>query len=77
MSKENKKTNYRVSTFLSREELDFLDELEKDMYFTYGIHIPRATLIEEIIEGLREKGTKEEIEAELMKRFKEKNNDTL
>ena len=71
-SGKEKQTHYRVVTFLNRSDLDFLDELEKDIYFTRGIHIPRARLIEEIIEGLRQKGTKEAIEAELLKRFKEK-----
>ena len=42
MTPENKARQYRVITFLTREELDFLDELEKDMYFTHGIHIPRT-----------------------------------
>lgn len=62
----------RVITFLDRKELDFLDELIKDLYFEYGIKIPRARLIEEIIEGVKEKGEvdKKEIEQELVERFK-------
>ena len=72
-NKENKNLNYRVVTFLKREELDFLDDLEKDLYFTHGIHIPRAKLIEEIIEAFREKGAtdKDAIEQELLVKFKE------
>lgn len=69
MNDKEKKT-YRVVTFLHRQELDFLDELEKDLYFTHGIHIPRAKLIEEIIEALRNKESKETIEQGLLEKFK-------
>lgn len=48
---ENK---YKVISFLNRQELDFLDKLEKDVYFTYGIHIPRTKLIEEIIAAFQD-----------------------
>ena len=71
MSDKEKKT-YRVVTFLHRQELDFLDDLEKDLYFTHGIHIPRAKLIEEIIEAFKSKKTKEAIEEELKEKFKNK-----
>jgi hypothetical protein len=71
MSDKEKKT-YRVVTFLHRQELDFLDDLEKDLYFTHGIHIPRAKLIEEIIEAFKSKQTKEAIEEELKEKFKNK-----
>jgi hypothetical protein len=72
MSNQDRNQKYRVVTFLKREELDFMDTLEKDIYFTHGIHIPRAKLIEEIIEAFREKGTldKGAVEEELMERFK-------
>ncbi len=70
--KEEKKNQYRVITFLNREELDFLDELEKDIYFSHGIHIPRMKLIEEIIQVFKEKGTlnKQAIEEELIMMYK-------
>ena len=71
-NKENKNLNYRVVTFLEREELDFLDDLEKDIYFSHGIHIPRSKLIEEIIEAFKDKESKETIEQELIEKFKEK-----
>lgn len=67
-----KEKTYRVITFLKRQELDFLDELEKDIYFTHGIHIPRGKLVEEIIEAFKGKESKEEIEKELVERFKGK-----
>jgi hypothetical protein len=48
------KKTFKVSTFLNREDLDFLYSLEQDLYFTHGIHIPRAKLIQEIIEALEQ-----------------------
>ena len=70
--KEEKKNQYRVITFLNREELDFLDELEKDIYFSHGIHIPRVKLIKEIIQVFKEKGdlNKQAIEEELIRMYK-------
>jgi len=70
--KEEKKNQYRVITFLNREELDFLDELEKDIYFSHGMHIPRVKLIEEIIQVFKEKGAlnKQAIEEELIRMYK-------
>ena len=53
---KNKKLTYRVVSFLKRDELDFLDDLIKDLYFSYGLKIPRAKLIEEIIEAFKERG---------------------
>ncbi len=71
--REEKKNQYRVITFLNREELDFLDELEKDIFFSHGIHIPRVKLIEEIIDVFKEKGSlnKQQMEEELIKMYKE------
>lgn len=75
MKDKTKPNQYRVVTFLKRQELDFLDELEKDFYFNYGIHIPRGKLVEEIIEAFKNKASKEEIEKELIEKFKgERNN---
>ena len=69
---EHKKRLYRAVTFLNREELDFLDELLKDIYFSKGIKIPRAKLIEEIIEEFKdmEAVNKRAAEEGLIKRFK-------
>ncbi|MDD5595736.1 MAG: hypothetical protein PHY94_05780 [Candidatus Omnitrophica bacterium] len=71
--REEKKNQYRVITFLNRQELDFLDELEKDIFFSHGIHIPRVKLIEEIIDAFKEKGAlnKQRVEEELIKMYKE------
>lgn len=42
-------TTHRVVTFLTREELEFLDKLEKDMMFSTGSHIPRSKIIEDLV----------------------------
>ena len=69
---KKKKRYLRVVTFLNRGELDYLDELAKDMYFKYGISIPRTKLIEEIIDAFKDitQMNQEEIEQDLIKRFK-------
>jgi hypothetical protein len=70
---KNKKSNYRVVTFLDRAELDYLDNLAKDMYFKYGINIPRTKLIEEIIDAFKEhtQMQQDETEQDLVRRFKQ------
>lgn len=62
---------YRVVTFLNRDEMDFLDGTVKDLYFNYGIKVPRAKLIEEIIEAFKDKnsGGKDEFEKSLVDRL--------
>jgi len=71
MSDKKLYRQYRVITFLTREELDYLDELEKDMYFTHGMHVPRAKIIEEIIEAFHGSGLdKARMEEELVRKFK-------
>ncbi|MFH0790690.1 MAG: hypothetical protein V2A64_03565 [Candidatus Omnitrophota bacterium] len=42
-------STHRVVTFLTREELEFLDKLEKDMMFSTGSHIPRSKIIEDLV----------------------------
>ena len=71
---DNKKRDFRVVTFLKREELDFLDALSKDIYFSNGINIPRTKLIEEIIDVIKDMtaANKEAIEKDLLGRFKHK-----
>ena len=70
---KNKKRHYRVVTFLDRGELDYLDELAKDMYFKHGINIPRTKLIEEIIDAFKDHTEEaiDETEQDLVDRFKE------
>jgi len=43
------KSTHRVVTFLSREELEFLDKLEKDIMFSSGTYISRSKIIEDIV----------------------------
>ncbi len=41
---------HRVVTFLNREELDFLDDLSKDILFSTGINIPRSKLLKNLVD---------------------------
>jgi len=68
---KNQKRQFRVVTFLTREELDFLDEITKDIYFSKGINIPRTKLIEELINAFRgqDENDKKAIEEMLIKRL--------
>ena len=47
-----KEIKFRVVTFLERQELDFLDNISKDILFSKGIKIPRTALIKSIIDIL-------------------------
>ena len=40
---------YRVVTFLGREEMEFLDKLARDLYFSFCVNVPRSKLIEMMI----------------------------
>jgi hypothetical protein len=46
----------RVITFLSREELDFIDKISKDSLFTTGAKLPRAKVIEGIVDACMQMG---------------------
>ena len=72
MMKRKRKQTYRVIANLDRSEIDFLDELSKDIFFTHGVHVPRNKLIEEIIDAFKRCTTinKKEIEEKLFERFK-------
>ncbi|OGX48727.1 MAG: hypothetical protein A2216_01095 [Omnitrophica WOR_2 bacterium RIFOXYA2_FULL_45_12] len=39
-------------TFLTREELEFLDKLEKDMMFSTGRHLSRSQILQDMAELL-------------------------
>jgi hypothetical protein len=52
MEMNGKHMTHRVITFLTREELDFLDQLEKDIMFSTGMHISRSKIIENLTELL-------------------------
>lgn len=74
MENQGEQRQHKVVSFVNREELDFLDDLAKDIYFKYGLRIPRAKLIEEIIEAFKEKekDTRGVLIEDLMRRFKDK-----
>ena len=50
---DDKLAAQRVVTFLTREELEFLDSLQRDMIFSTGTHIPRSKIIEDLVDLLR------------------------
>ncbi len=43
---------HRVVTFLKRQELEFLDKLEKDVMFSSGMHISRSLILQDLAELL-------------------------
>ena len=43
---------HRVVTFLTRQELEFLDKLEKDVIFSTGMHISRSQILQDLAELL-------------------------
>lgn len=49
---KDKLMTHRVVTFLTREELDFLDNLEKDMMFSTGRHLSRSQIIQDMADIL-------------------------
>ncbi len=47
-----KEFKHRVVTFLTREELEFMDKLNKDAMFSTGKHISRAQILQDLAELL-------------------------
>ena len=47
---ESKEILYKIVTFLNREELDFLDNIVKDIFFVKGNKTPRSQVVREIIQ---------------------------
>jgi hypothetical protein len=43
-----KPRTHRIVTFLTRDEMDFLDKLEKDMMFSGGKSVSRSQIIEDL-----------------------------
>lgn len=43
---------HRVVTFLNRQEIDFLDKMEKDMMFSTGKHVSRSQILQDMAELL-------------------------
>ena len=50
MQEKKEKILHRVVTFLNREELDFLDNISKDILFSIGINIPRSKLLKSLVD---------------------------
>ncbi|NQU73238.1 MAG: hypothetical protein HQ547_00815 [Candidatus Omnitrophica bacterium] len=58
----------RVITFLTREEMDFIDKLSKDSLFSTGTKLPRTKIIEAMVDvcmrtgvDAKKVGSKEEL----------------
>ena len=70
---KKKKRTFRVVTFLERGELEFLDEVLKDLYFNHGIRIPRARLVQQLVDAFQDMAeeNKKDLEDEVIRRFKE------
>ncbi|MCM8795475.1 MAG: hypothetical protein NC928_02125 [Candidatus Omnitrophica bacterium] len=49
---KDKIKTHRVVTFLTREELEFLDKLKKDMMFSTGAHISCSQILKDLAELL-------------------------
>ncbi len=43
---------HRVVTFLNRQELEFLDKMERDMMFSGSAHISRSKILEDLVDVL-------------------------
>ncbi|OQX79621.1 MAG: hypothetical protein B6D56_06730 [Candidatus Omnitrophica bacterium 4484_70.1] len=50
MQEKKEKILHRVVTFLNREELDFLDNISKDILFSIGIKVPRSTILRNLVD---------------------------
>ena len=50
---------HKIVSFVDRDELDFLDRICKDIYFSKKIKVPRAAVLREFIDILMENGKHE------------------
>lgn len=83
MLKRNDSPNgnaHRVITFLTREELDFLDKVGKDALFSAGTKLSRSKIISAIVNAIRKLGldgcglsSKGELERRIIKAMKNVN----
>lgn len=46
----------RVITFLTREEMDYIDKISKDSLFSTGTKLPRTKVVEAMVEVCMESG---------------------
>jgi len=80
MLKRNEGSNgnaHRVITFLTREELDFLDKIGKDALFSAGTKLSRSKIISAVVNAIRKLGidgcglsSKKELEGKIAKAMK-------
>ena len=52
--KEGKENLTTTVTFLDREQIDYLDKLNKDYYSRFGHHLSRSRLLTELVDCLME-----------------------
>jgi hypothetical protein len=76
-SNEPERKAHRVITFLTRDELDFLDKIGKDALFSAGTKISRSKIISAIVNVLRKleidgsgATSKKELEKRIIKAMK-------
>ena len=72
---------HRVITFLTREELDFLDKLGKDALFSVGVKLSRSKIISAVVNVIRKLNidacglsSKKELERRIVEVMKQMNN---
>jgi len=53
---ERQKLLSRVITFLTRDEIDFIDKIGKDSLFSTGTKLPRTKVLEAIVEACMKAG---------------------
>jgi len=73
--KPNDEKLQRVIAFLNREEVDYLDKIGKDAFFTKGTKLSRIKIIRAMIEAIRKLQidgvnikTEEDLKNEILKR---------
>lgn len=58
MNEKAYKLKQKVVTFLNRDEIDFLDKLGKDAWFSTGMKLSRTQIIEALVNLMMEMGVK-------------------
>ncbi len=58
MDAKRKELKQKVVSFLNREEIDFLDKLGKDAWFSTGMKLSRTQIIEALVNLMMEMGVK-------------------
>jgi hypothetical protein len=58
MNAQNRQLKQKVVAFLNREEIDFLDKLGKDAWFSTGAKLSRTQIIEALVNLMMDLGVK-------------------